>query len=351
MKNKIFIFLAILFAAAALCLPGKASAQMDGETLHISLMGGYLFPNNRSALDNGAVYGLGLGYNFTKNWGIEAFGYYAPSLDDDGFLPNTPAALPSRGRQYSNDVTMARLSGLYHFDTGTNFTPYVSLGVGGNWIARDRPEYRDYSSFAANAGLGFKVFFNEVVALRLEVNDTWSFRKADGARFTAPMVSAGLTFQVGANPACPDSDGDGVCDAYDKCPGTPAGYKVDADGCPLTVSITMDIKFDFDKAAVKNQYLPEVEKVADFLNAHPGSTAVVEGHTDSRGNDAYNQKLSERRAEAVRDTLTTKFGVAAGKVSAVGYGEARPIATNDTAEGRAENRRVVGVFTGTDVDN
>jgi OOP family OmpA-OmpF porin len=112
----------------------------------------------------------------------------------------------------------------------------------------------------------------------------------------------------------------------------------------------MDIKFDFDKADVKNQYLGEVEKVANFLNAHPGSTAVVEGHTDSRGNDEYNQKLSERRADAVRDTLITKFGVSDSKVTAVGYGESRPIATNDTAAGRAENRRVVGVFTGTDVD-
>jgi OOP family OmpA-OmpF porin len=287
-----------------------------------------------------------LGYNFNKNWGIEAFGYYSPNLDDDGVLPDFVGTNPPT---FKNDVTMARISALYHFDTGTRFTPYVSLGLGGQWISRDRPGYRNYSSFAANAGVGFKFFFNEVIALRMEFNDSYGFRRIQGARFNAPMVTAGLTFQVGANPVCRDEDGDGVCDPYDKCPGTPAGYKVDADGCPITVTIRLDIKFDFDKAVVKKQYLPEVKKVADFLNAHPGSTAVVEGHTDSIGTDEYNQRLSDRRAAAVRNVLVSDFGVSSSKVTSVGYGESRPIADNDTAAGRAENRRVVGVFSGTDV--
>jgi OOP family OmpA-OmpF porin len=345
MKNKFLIL--VILAAAAVCLPTQAGAQMYGETLHISLMGGYLFPNNQVALENGGIYGLGLGYNFTKNWGIEAFGYYAPNLGDDGLLHNwTKNTNPP---SYNNDVTMARLSALYHFDTGTNFTPYVSLGLGGQWIARDRPGYSNYNSFAANAAIGFKVFFNEVIALRVEFNDAYGFTNTQGGRFNAPAVTAGLTFQVGANPTCRDEDSDGVCDPYDKCPGTPAGYKVDADGCPITVSLRLDIKFDFDKAVVKKAYLPEVKKVADFLNAHPGSTAVVEGHTDSVGDDAYNQKLSERRAAAVKNVLISDFGVSSSKVSSVGYGEARPVATNDTAAGRAENRRVIGVFSGTDV--
>jgi OOP family OmpA-OmpF porin len=307
-----------------------------------------MFPNGRIALDNGPVGGLGLGYNFTKNWGIEAFGYFAPNLDDDGVLRGMPAAVRNPP-SFDNDVTMGRLSVLYHFDTGTNFTPYVSAGLGGMWIDRDRPVYENYSSFAANVGLGFKYFFNEVVALRVEVNDAYGFNRSQGARFNAPMVAAGLTFQVGANPQCRDEDSDGVCDPYDKCPGTPAGYRVDGDGCPITVTVRLDVKFDFDKSVVKRRYLPEVQKVADFLKTHNGSVAVVEGHTDNVGNDDYNQRLSDRRAKAVRDVLINEFGVPASRIDAVGYGEARPIATNDTAEGRAENRRVVGVFTGTDV--
>jgi OOP family OmpA-OmpF porin len=345
MKTK-FLLLAIALALT-LCLPGGASAQMSGETLHISLMGGYLFPNNKIAVDDGPIAGVGFGYNFTKNWGFEAFGYFSPSLNDDGYLPGYNPGADTR--VYDNDVTMARLSALYHFDLGSKFTPYVSLGVGGQWISRDRPDYSNYSSFAANAGIGFKYFFNEVVALRLEVNDAYGFDKSQGARFNAPVVSAGLTFQVGANPTCKDSDQDGVCDPYDKCPGTPAGYKVDADGCPITVSIRLDIKFDFDKSVIKSQYKNEVQKVADFLKSHPGSDAVVEGHTDSVGADDYNQKLSERRANAVRESLVNDFGVPASKVQSVGFGESKPIDTNDTAAGRAQNRRVVGVISGTDV--
>ena len=204
--------------------------------------------------------------------------------------------------------------------------------------------------------MGFKYFFNDVVALRAEAAYVHGFRKkeADTGHYIRPsaaMVTAGLTFQFGkSQPACIDSDSDGVCDNLDNCPGTPAGYKVDAVGCPITVSIQLDVKFDFDKAVVKPQYRSEVEKAAVFLNNHPGSTAVVEGYTDSKGSDEYNQKLSERRANAVRDYIVNEFNVAGSRVSAVGYGEANPIATNDTDAGRALNRRVVGVFTGTDVD-
>jgi OOP family OmpA-OmpF porin len=348
MKTKI-AFLAPLALALALCLSGPASAQMSGETVHLTLSGGAIFPNDKIALDNGAVFGLGIGYNFTKEWGIEAFGYFAPNLDDDGLLPNVTRARYGN-RVFDNDVTMVRLSALRHFDTGTNFTPYVSLGFGGQFINRDQPIYEDYRSFAANAGIGFKYFFNEIVALRVEANDSLGFSKKQGARFNAPVVTAGLTFQIGAGPsACADEDNDGVCDGYDKCPGTPAGYKVDADGCPITRSIRLEVKFDFDKSIVKPQFDSEIKKAADFLSDHPGSTAVIEGHTDSVGSDEYNQRLSQRRADAVRKELVDKFGVSPSKLESIGYGESRPISDNGTAAGRAENRRVMGVFSGTDV--
>jgi len=71
---------------------------------------------------------------------------------------------------------------------------------------------------------------------------------------------------------------------------------------------------------------------------------VIEGHTDSRGSDAYNQPLSERRANAVRDELVNEYDIDASRVSTVGYGESRPVATNDTDEGRAQNRRIEAVL-------
>ena len=364
MKTKV-----LLLCALALCLSFStgAFAQVEEGTFNLSFMGGGIFPDNDVHLDNGPVWGVGLGYNFTKNWGLEAFFHYAPDLDID--------ITPDPGDPPIGDgkISLGRLNALYHFDTNTAFVPYLTLGIGAVKSSVDlNPPYSNdadfddsYNSFAANGGVGFKYFFNEHVALRLEASYVHGFKKevfgppetADAApkstRVNAALVTAGLTFQFGgAQPACIDSDFDGVCDNLDQCPGTPAGYRVDpANGCPITVSIQLDVKFDFDKSVVKPQYRGEVEKAAVFLNQHPGSSVVVEGHTDSKGSDEYNKKLSERRAAAVRDYLVKEFSGAASRVSAVGYGESNPIATNDTEAGRALNRRVVGVFSGTDVAN
>lgn len=106
------------------------------------------------------------------------------------------------------------------------------------------------------------------------------------------------------------------------------------------VRVELDVKFDFDKAKVKPESYGDIKNLADFLTQYPQTTTVVEGHTDAVGSDAYNQGLSERRANAVRDVLVNEYGVGGDRVNAVGYGEARPVADNASAEGRAVNRRV-----------
>ena len=153
-----------------------------------------------------------------------------------------------------------------------------------------------------------------------------------------------------------DADGDGVVNKEDKCPDTPRGTKVDERGCPLPVAappapepmteapapvrVELDVKFDFDKSVVKEGSKADIKAVADFMSQYPQTTTTVEGHTDSVGTDAYNQRLSERRANAVREVLVNEYGVAGDRVDSVGYGESRPVADNATAEGRAINRRV-----------
>ena len=106
------------------------------------------------------------------------------------------------------------------------------------------------------------------------------------------------------------------------------------------VRVELDVKFDFDKAVVKEESQGDIKALADFMSQYPSTTTVVEGHTDSVGTDAYNQQLSERRANAVRDVLVNQYGVGGDRVNSVGYGESRPVADNATAEGRAINRRV-----------
>lgn len=139
---------------------------------------------------------------------------------------------------------------------------------------------------------------------------------------------------------CPlDSDRDGVYDYLDKCPDTPAGIKVDANGCPACASFDLDITFDFNKADIKPEFTDELQTVGAFLNKYSNSTAALDGHTDSVGTVAYNMKLSERRADSVRTYIIKTFGIAAQRLSAKGYGLTKPIASNETVEGRAKNRR------------
>jgi len=104
--------------------------------------------------------------------------------------------------------------------------------------------------------------------------------------------------------------------------------------------MTLQMFFDFDKSTLTEATLKELQKAVAFVKKYPGSKIEVEGHTDSVGTDAYNQKLSERRAAAVRDYLIKEADIESSKITAVGYGESRPVADNKTAEGRTQNRRV-----------
>ncbi len=145
-----------------------------------------------------------------------------------------------------------------------------------------------------------------------------------------------------------DSDNDGVIDKLDKCPNTPASALVDSDGCQKvlskTESVNLKINFDTNKDIVKAEYYSEVEQIAKFMTQYAGTVVVIEGHSDSVGKASYNEDLSSRRATSVANLLIEKYGVAARRVASQGFGETKPVADNNTAEGRSENRRVVAVI-------
>jgi OOP family OmpA-OmpF porin len=113
------------------------------------------------------------------------------------------------------------------------------------------------------------------------------------------------------------------------------------------VSIPLNVQFDTAKSVVKKKYDNDIKKVADFMKAHPWATAVVEGHTDNVdkfNNPDNNMKLSQARADSVRQYLIDNFGIDASRITAVGYGPNKPIASNDTKEGRKKNRRIQAVI-------
>ena len=279
------------------------------------------------------------------------------------------------GSKYDAEREMITGNFLVGFDefTGyrdTAFRPYGLIGAGQQKIEFKNP---DGSKRAAtkdtigNLGLGAMYRINDALSLRGEARAIHNFDHNlwDG------MALAGLEVVLGghlapavAAPAVPqtpvvvveadqDSDGDGVIDSLDQCPNTPANVVVDETGCPVQVQIDDELKmelrvfFDNDKSVIKEQYKPEIAKVAEKMREYPNSSASIEGHASKTGPSArYNQRLSEARAIAVKTMLTNEFGVAPNRLSTVGYGYDRPIAPNDTEEGRAMNRRVYAVITG-----
>jgi len=150
----------------------------------------------------------------------------------------------------------------------------------------------------------------------------------------------------------PDNDKDGFLDADDKCPLEPG---VAPDGCPKKynlvvvtekkIELKQTVFFDTNKATIKPVSFALLNDVALAMRDNPKIAVEIQGHTDSQGDDAFNKKLSQRRAESVRAYLSGK-GIDGGRMVPVGYGEDVPIADNRTADGRAQNRRVEFVITG-----
>lgn len=150
---------------------------------------------------------------------------------------------------------------------------------------------------------------------------------------------------------CDDVDGDNICDSKDECPDTPAGMPVFMNGChEMELSedrpwVLRGVNFEFNRAVLREESIPVLDAAVAVLNEHPELLVAIDGHTDSKGSDSYNENLSRARAEAVQDYFVAR-GVNADRLVFRGFGEGGPIAPNsfddgsDNPEGRFENRRV-----------
>jgi OOP family OmpA-OmpF porin len=326
------------------------------------------FDNDRR-LDEDKVGGsLGLEYQY-GNWGTELQLW---SNEGETAVGNN-----------SLDVKGAYLNQYRYFNQGASFNPYLVFGVG--HADYDSRVFSDGES-QANVGLGFKHRLADkfswwmdarnvhgvddsnndvVVGLGLAFHFGQSAAKPAAIAVQAPADTDGDGV-MDANDACPnsaagaavdtrgcelDSDGDGVVDSVDKCPNSVTGEKVNRSGCKPKVTrveeIRLEVHFASSSVSIQPNYQAPVQKLAEFMRKFTDLNVIIEGYTDSQGSVEFNQLLSERRAQAIKTALVERYGIATSRVTIKGYGESRPIASNETSAGRLENRRVIAVLTKT----
>jgi OOP family OmpA-OmpF porin len=323
---------------------------------------GYNKQDNDRDSENAMFGAIGLGKFINDNWSVDA--------QVNWQMPKQNANEDLNWAQYGISLDVRR-----HFMADRAWHPYVLAGVG---YQRNEEEFNAFpnpnspgkvksGNVAMKLGVGLQGDLGRV-GLRAELATRFDrFHDAvdaggndlNSSGFSDLLASVGVVIPLGAAPMAPvapapvapncadmDDDGDGVNNCNDKCPGSQAGQTIGPDGCPVPVSIDLKgVNFDFDKATLRPDAVSILNEAIEILKRYPDLKVEVAGHTDSVGSDAYNQKLSERRAKTVYDYLTSN-GVDAGRlVGPTGYGESRPIAPNtnpdgsDNPEGRAQNRR------------
>ncbi|MCM0084157.1 OmpA family protein [Geomonas sp. Red32] len=331
--------LAVLFMLA---LAGGAHAGERAGAVSVSpYVGGYVFDdddhNGQQWLRrNRPTYGVRLGYDLTDNFEAELVGSYTRAeraFDDRHF-----------------NVWTYHLDLLYNMMPHSTVVPYLAVGGGG--ITLEYPHPHDQGTDGAvNGGLGFKFFFTDDLALRIDgryIVD-FSYKRLDNWEY-----SAGMTFVFGGNKSAAEEVTQPAAAPAQPTPPPPAPPAGEAPLAPVPAAeptpghykycVTLHIEFDIDRALIRPEYRDEVAKVGDFMRKYPSTTAVIEGHTDNVGTYEHNMDLSQRRAQAVVDYMVTNFGIDRSRLTARGYGFSRPVADNATDEGKQKNRRIEAVI-------
>ncbi|MBS7325216.1 MAG: OmpA family protein [Thiopseudomonas sp.] len=315
------------FAVAAVLATGSVNVFAQGQgAVEAEAFAKRYFTDSARKMDNGNLYGGSVSYFLTEAVSLGlSYGEYH-SLDSKDKVLNAGT------KRKKINGSLATLDATYHFRSANDaLRPYLSAGLGHQSLSN----IAGVSSISGNGrdrttmaliGAGAKYYFGENFFVRAGVDGVHGFDNHQSEWMAG--LGMGLNFG-GAKKAAPAV----VVEE-------PAPVVYEEPVQPETVRVELEVLFDFDKANVKDGSYADIQNLAEFMKQYPQLSTTVEGHTDSVGPDAYNQKLSERRANAVRQVLVDQYGVESGRVNSVGYGESRPIADNATAEGRALNRRV-----------
>ena len=351
-------------------------------------MAGVIFFTDDSQVDLKTSFILGgrAGYFLTDNISLEGDFDYSWTEFNGPAEPLTTPPEPYDGLNANNYYAL--VNALYHFaPIADNLSPYLLGGIG--WAGLRTGRF-DKDGFAGNVGAGLHYGLNEYLLLRGEVR----YLGVTNPTQHDIIASVGLAFKIPTARAVPppppppptpvwiDSDGDGVPDHLDKCPGTPLGCIVDEHGCPIdsdgdgvcdgldecpdtlpgtivdergcpvrpepvVLSWEQGLTFALGSAELTRQGEGVLDELVALANKHPSAVIEIAGYTDSTGSAVFNQRLSEMRANSVRNYMVLR-GITPDRLIPVGYGETNFVATNDSPEGREQNRRVEFKFIGDD---
>ena len=345
MTNKNLLSFAVLIGLVFTTVAQAKDPFLDNRW-YVAPFGSYVNPGGDRNSDN-AGYGAGLGFGkiLNEHFNVELRGFY------NGFDDNTNRS-PQKNGQW--DLTGGTADLQYYF-WRDKFSPYTVAALGG---MHSNVNGRSGAGFIGEVGTGFtyeifdNLLFRSDVRYRYNNNFDANLTPARHTNEYHDMtVNVGFVIPFGPKPKPPveekpavadcstlDSDSDGVNDCIDQCPGTMAGSKVNAQGCPLSIELK-GVNFEYDSARLTPSATAILDGVAENLIAYPQKNEIeVRGHTSSEGTSKHNLRLSQKRSQSVVDYLSMK-GVT-NHLSAHGYGEDMPIADNSTEEGRQQNRRV-----------
>ncbi|AUX85237.1 outer membrane protein Omp38 [Acinetobacter tandoii] len=320
--------------ALAMLVAAPLAAANAGVTI-TPLMLGYTWQDSEhnndkltshAELQDDMFVGAALGVELTPWLGFEAeYNQVKGDLDGTGV----------QGAEYKQRTVAGNFyatSDLFTKNYDSKIKPYVLLGAGQTKTDFDGI-YEDKEDTIGNAGLGAFWRLNDALSLRTEARGTYDFDE----KFWNYTALAGLNVVLGGHlkPAAP------VVEVEPVAPVEPVPEQ-------LTEDLNMELRvfFDTNKSNIKDQYKPEIAKVAEKLVEYPNATARIEGHTDNTGPRALNERLSLARANSVKSALVNEYNVDASRLSTQGFAWDQPIADNKTKEGRAMNRRVFATITG-----
>ncbi|MGB2108530.1 MAG: OmpA family protein [Marinobacter vinifirmus] len=380
---------ALAVLASSLSAPALAA---DKQSIYLNPFAGYQLFDDKRDLSETDTYGVGIEYRFKPHWAVEAV-YSRADADRkyvDGDSEFEELRLDGlyyfRGQDSAWNPYLAFGAGYADFGDGPVFTAgtnhdetRVNVGAGVRYNISDMISLRgdlrefhgiDESTFDTMVSLGLSLAFHHTTTepkpadadndgvpdSRDQCANTPAGAQVDSRGCELDADNDGVADSKDQCPNTPagaevnsrgcelDSDNDGVVNSKDQCPNTAAGAEVDETGCEGVTetieTIELRVQFPTNSSVIDATYDAEIRKAADFMEEYPETTVEIAGHSDSIGDAEYNRALSQRRAEAVADRLTSVLGVDPDRVTAVGYGEVEPIASNDTAAGRAQNRRV-----------